>query len=53
MNVTKLGQGKPRKYYVKQLGQYLHRYYGYNFELINHFLNFLNPSELVQFFEAN
>jgi ribosomal RNA methyltransferase Nop2 len=53
MNVSRLGEGKSRKYFVDKLSFYTHRYYGYNFELIEHFLNFLNPAEMIQFFEAN
>lgn len=53
MNMPKLGQGKPRKYFLDKLKAYTHRYYGYNFQLIDHFLGFLNPTEMVQFFEAN
>lgn len=32
---------------------HLQSYYNYNSELIDHFLTFLNPNELIQFFEAN
>lgn len=53
MSVERLGGGKPRKYFLEKLKKYVHRYYGYNFELIDHFLSFLNPTEMVQFFEAN
>lgn len=53
MNVNRLGQGKPRKYFIEKLKKYAHQYYGYNFELIDHFMHFLNPTEMVQFFEAN
>lgn len=53
MNTSRLGEGKPRKYYIERLRELLHQYYGYNFELIDHFLAFLNPTELVQLFEAN
>jgi hypothetical protein len=53
MNVGKLGEGKPRKHFVDKLRQLLHQYYGYNYELIDHFLSFFNPTELVQLFEAN
>jgi hypothetical protein len=53
MNLPKLGRGKSRKYYIDELKQLVHKYYGYNFELIDHFLNFFNPAEMIQFFEAN
>lgn len=53
MNVQKLGQGKPRKHFIEELKKLIHQYYGYNFELISHFLDFFNPSEMVQFFESN
>ena len=53
MNFQKLGNGKPRKYHLEQLKKMIHQYYGYNFELINHFLDFFNPAEMVQFFESN
>jgi ribosomal RNA methyltransferase Nop2 len=53
MNVARLGQGQTRKHYLDQLKQLVHQYYGYNFELIDHFLNFFNPAEMIQFFEAN
>ena len=50
MNMERLGDGKPRKHFVDQLRQLFHQYYGYNFELIDHFLAFLNPAELMQLF---
>ena len=50
MNIQKLGQGKPRKHFIDNLKNLIHQYYGYNFELIDHFLNFLNPTEMVQLF---
>lgn len=53
LNTAKLGQGKPRKYYIDRLRNLFHQYYGYNFELIDHFLAFMNPAELVQLFDAN
>lgn len=53
MNVQKLGGGKPRKHYIEELKKMIHQYYGYNFELISHFLDFFNPSEMIQFFESN
>lgn len=53
MSLPKLGQGKPRKHFIDKLKSYVHRYYAYNYELIDHFLNFLNPAEMIQFFEAN
>ncbi len=53
MNVARLGAGKPRKHYIQELKNLIHQYYGYNYELITHFLDFLNPTELIQFFEAN
>jgi len=53
MNVGKLGAGKSRKHYIQELKNLIHQYYGYNFELISHFLDFLNPSEMIQLFEAN
>ena len=52
-NIPRLGQGLPRKHYISQLKDLIHRYYGYNHELIDHFMAFLNPAELVQLFEAN
>jgi len=30
-NVQRLGDGKPRKYFIEQLKQLIHQYYGYNF----------------------
>ena len=51
--MNKLGDGKPRKYYIDRFRELLHQYYGYNFDLIDHFLGFFNPAELVQLFEAN
>lgn len=40
----RLSQGKPRKHYITELKDLLHRYYGYNHELIDHFMAFLNPA---------
>ena len=45
--------GKSRKQYLEELKGHLQSYYSYNSELIDHFLTFLNPNELIQFFEAN
>lgn len=45
--------GKSRKDYLEELKSHLQSYYSYNSELIDHFLTFLNPNELIQFFEAN
>ena len=45
--------GKARKEYLEELKSHLMNYYNYNNELIDHFLTFLNPNELIQFFEAN
>ena len=45
--------GKTRKDYLEELKSHLMNYYNYNNELIDHFLTFLNPNELIQFFEAN
>lgn len=53
MNMERLGEGKPRKHFTNRLRELFHQYYGYNFELIDHFLGFFNPAELVQLFEAN
>lgn len=53
MNVAKLGGGLPRKHFIEKLKNLIHKYYGYNFDLIDHFLTMFNPSEMVQFFEAN
>ena len=44
---------KARKDYIEELKSHLQSYYNYNSELIDHFLTFLNPNELIQFFEAN
>ena len=31
MNVNKLGGGKPRKHFIQELKDLVHKYYGYNY----------------------
>ncbi|MBS1889720.1 MAG: hypothetical protein JST59_00375 [Actinobacteria bacterium] len=52
-NFSRLAAGKNRKHYINELKGYIRTYYDYNEELIDHFLTFLNPNEMVQLIEAN
>jgi len=50
---NKRDPSRSRTSYIDELTEYLCSYYGYNQELMEVFLTIFNPTELLQFLEAN